>query len=79
MMPSITIREFFISLNGVKELESRVGNYLRMEDWHWESFAFDDLGAHWIRHDPRYYWADSNRQAYLQIKGGAVEIPAWIQ
>jgi hypothetical protein len=77
MMPPVTYSEFHTQLLGAKTYDQETSPYLRMEDWMWESFGFADHGAVYVRHIPGYNGADHNRQNYLRIKGGAVEIPRY--
>jgi hypothetical protein len=52
MMPPVTIKEYLVQLLGAKTFDQeRPG--MNLEEWLWESFAFDDQGAHYIRHDSR--------------------------
>jgi len=79
MMPPASYKDFYNQLLGACAYDQEQWPTVRLEDWLWESFAFADHGAIYIRHMPGYNGADHNRQTYLQIKGGAVEVPKWLQ
>jgi hypothetical protein len=77
MMPPVTYREFYTQLLGASTYDQQNGPGMNLEDWLWESFGFADHGVEFVRHFPGYNGADHNRQNYLRIKGGAVEIPRY--
>jgi hypothetical protein len=53
----ITHREFLIALTYAQRDKRRFQN-LKFEKWLWESFAFDNTGAHYIR--PEYRKVPNN-------------------
>jgi len=55
----ITYREFLIALTNAQR-DKRFKN-LKFERWLWESFAFDNSGAHYIR--PEYRKVDLAQHA----------------